>query len=116
VGKVLLGLYIFQALLGLVIHYFKYPWRGGRRPPQNYLHALLGLTIIGLSFWQVRNGYEVQWPVFGNALLPRGVYPAWLALVVIWPVFYFAGLALLPKQYRQEAEKRAEAESAAKAG
>ena len=33
-----------------------------------------------------------------------GVNRAWIALVVVWGVLYFAGLALLPRQIRRERE------------
>lgn len=75
VGLVLIGAYALQLLLGIHIHVFK-P-KGGRqprpiplsavgkghnvfqlivtsgRPILNYTHAILGLTIISLSFYQV---------------------------------------------------------------
>ncbi|KAG8915441.1 hypothetical protein FRC01_003661, partial [Tulasnella sp. 417] len=37
------------------------------RPIQNYGHAILGLTIIGLAFYNVHEGYGTEWPkVFGT--------------------------------------------------
>ena len=43
--------------LGAFIHYVRvfrvsFPF-GSRRPPQNYIHALLGLTILTLAEYQV---------------------------------------------------------------
>lgn len=54
-GLALLILYVAQLLLGIVIHYFKFPslFRG-RRPPQNFLHVFLGLVIFILAAFQVR--------------------------------------------------------------
>lgn len=72
-GLALFGAYILQLLLGLHIHLFKSsdaskarPLPGGAsnkslvqliqnssRPFLNYCHAIFGLTIIGLSFYQV---------------------------------------------------------------
>ena len=53
-GLVLLIVYCVQVVLGLFIHFIKMPnFMGGRRPPQNYIHAILGLTIIALAFYQV---------------------------------------------------------------
>lgn len=75
IGLVLIGAYALQLLLGIHIHIFK-P-KGGRqprpiplsavgkrsnvfqlivtsgRPLQNYSHAIIGLAIIALSFYQV---------------------------------------------------------------
>lgn len=72
-GLALLGAYILQLMLGAHIHFFK-P-KGGRqprplpvdgkpanvvqlvsasgRPFLNYIHPILGLTIIAFAFWQV---------------------------------------------------------------
>ncbi|KAH9931172.1 uncharacterized protein BXZ73DRAFT_47488 [Epithele typhae] len=104
-GVSLIGLYVFQCALGIVIHYWK-PASftvSKKRPIQNYAHAVLGLTIIGLAFWQVHTGYALAWPATsGRPALSSSVNTAWLAWVVIIPVLYFAGLAFLPKQFRQE--------------
>ncbi len=119
-------LYFVQCGLGAVIHWFKPKGGAGRRPPQNYLHAVLGLLIIGLGFYQVRTGYHVEWPeTTGRDPLPNGVnivFWIWVAVSYflsfayltlsnndwqIVPVLYVAGLLLfLRKQYRQEAEAR----------
>jgi len=108
VGLAIFILYILQASLGTIIHFFKptpskasHPAR--RRPPQNYLHAILGITILALSFWQIRTGFDVEWSTtqdmdkFGPA-----VYKFWTAWVVILCVAYVGGLALLPRQFSQE--------------
>jgi hypothetical protein len=58
IGEALLGLYVAQLLLGMVIHFFKTPkLLNGHRPPQNYLHAILGLAIIALAGFQVLPAY-----------------------------------------------------------
>lgn len=101
----LLSLYLFQVALGAVIHWFK-P-KSARRPIQNYAHAIIGLTIIGLAYLQVNNGYGYKWPlVTGRGPAPDAVGMIWLAWVVIIPVVYFAGLVLLPKQLKQESESK----------
>ena len=53
-GLALLILYVAQLLLGIFIHFFKFPsiFRG-RRPPQNYLHVFLGAAIFILAAFQV---------------------------------------------------------------
>ena len=67
-GIALFVLYIAQIFLGAVIHWIK-PASftvQKKRPLQNYLHAVFGLLIIGLSFYQVRT--SVRSPAGG---LPR---------------------------------------------
>ena len=76
-GLALFGAYVLQLLLGIHIHLFKprnsvraRPIPGGTgkssfttmiatssRPPLNYLHAVLGLSIISLAFYQVYEYY-----------------------------------------------------------
>jgi hypothetical protein len=57
IGIALLAMYVTQLLLGTVIHYVKMPGLfRGHRPPQNYLHVVLGLAILALAAYQVRNG------------------------------------------------------------
>ena len=54
-GVAIFVLYIVQLLLGAVIHWVKpASWTvHKKRPIQNYLHAVFGLVIIGLAFYQV---------------------------------------------------------------
>ena len=54
-GIAIFVLYLFQVSLGAIIHFFKIPSlaRKGIRAPQNYFHALLGIFIIGIAFYQV---------------------------------------------------------------
>ena len=54
-GIALLVLYLVQCSLGAIIHYVKpSSWTvHKKRPAQNYLHAVFGLLIIGLAFYQV---------------------------------------------------------------
>jgi hypothetical protein len=54
----LLILYLIQSFLGVFIHAVKFPsFARSRlhRPPQNYLHAVLGLAILALAAYQVRS-------------------------------------------------------------
>ncbi|EJD02578.1 CBD9-like protein [Fomitiporia mediterranea MF3/22] len=105
-GIAIFVLYFAQCALGGIIHFVKSPPKadGTRtRPPQNYAHAILGLLVIGLAFYQVRTGYREEWPLIrGGRDAPASVNRAWIAWVVILPILYFAGLALLPRQYKQE--------------
>jgi hypothetical protein len=83
VGIVLLVLYLAQCSLGAIIHWFK-PRSFIGRPPQNYLHAILGLLIIGLAFYQVRLGYRTEWPTTtGRAGLPNSADYVWYTWVVV---------------------------------
>ncbi|KAG8958005.1 hypothetical protein FRC00_003195 [Tulasnella sp. 408] len=62
------------------------------RPPQNYGHAILGLAIIALAFYNVHEGYDTEWPkVFGTPIIPS---------------VYLIGLTLLPRQWKQETDAR----------
>ncbi|EJD54568.1 hypothetical protein AURDEDRAFT_156352 [Auricularia subglabra TFB-10046 SS5] len=101
-GLTLFILYVVQASLGAFIHFVKNPKRQ-RRPPQNYLHAALGLGIVGLALYQVHLGYKTEWPVFvGIGPAPSGVQVVWIIWAAGIPVLYLLGLALLPRQFRQE--------------
>ncbi|KAL0067391.1 hypothetical protein AAF712_005620 [Marasmius tenuissimus] len=98
-------LYFVQVLLGVFIHKIKLG--KGRRPPQNYLHAILGLAIIAIAMAQVRSGYRTEWPkVSGRGPVSNGANIIWYVWVVLLPALYFVGLAFLPKQLRQEAASR----------
>lgn len=56
----------------------------GKRPPQNYIHALLGLAIIGFAFYQVRSGFRTEWPLAtGRGPVPSAVEDVWIAWVVV---------------------------------
>jgi len=104
-GIALFILYFVQCGLGAFIHFIKKQNRT-RRPPQNYLHAVLGLAIIGLAFYQVHSGYDHEWPfTTGRDPLPSVVKIVFWIWVVLVPVSYAVGLAFLPKQYRQEYNK-----------
>lgn len=79
-------MYVIQLVGGIVIHYFKTPslFRG-HRPPQNYMHAILGLAIIALAFYQVHYGIVTEWyegTGDGTFVVPAAMH-AWEALVVV---------------------------------
>jgi hypothetical protein len=55
-GLALFVLYWAQVSLGTIIHFLKprsFTLRIWGRPVQNYFHAILGLLIIGIAFYQV---------------------------------------------------------------
>ncbi|KAJ7751516.1 hypothetical protein DFH07DRAFT_525863 [Mycena maculata] len=108
-GLALLVMYLLQVFLGAFIHWVKLPFRfPGGRPPQNYLHAVLGLAIVALASYQTHYGLWIEWGfVTGNA------HPVnwrcrhfWLAIVVVIWGLYAIGLVLLPRQFKQEAAGR----------
>jgi len=110
IGLALLILYLVQLALGVLIHFLKTPsFMGGRRPPQNYLHAILGLVTIALAFYQVHYGIKTEWyeaTLGDGTVVPESALHAWIALIVIFWVLYAAGLMLLPRQYEQETAGR----------
>jgi len=105
VGVILFVLYGTQCLFGGVIHFVK-PMRATRRPVQNYAHAILGITIITLAFYQVRTGYKVEWPSVADRPAPVPIDVLWHIWVVCIPLAYFGGLCFLRKQYAQERQAR----------
>jgi uncharacterized membrane protein len=100
-GLALFILYFVQIFLGAIIHYVKSKTRTSR-PPQNYMHAVLGLVIIALSFYQVRYGFRSEWTEATGRQVGNGANVVWYIWVVVVPVGYFVGLAFLRKQYDQE--------------
>ncbi|KZV62377.1 hypothetical protein PENSPDRAFT_758768 [Peniophora sp. CONT] len=106
-GLALLILYIVQLLLGAFIHWIKVPRvftsLNGHRP-QNFLHILIGISIIALASWQAHYGLYTEWAVgTGNAHpVSKGCKRFWLAIVVIVWTLYLGGMALLPRQLRAE--------------
>jgi len=107
VGYTILGLYIAQIVIGLFIHVVRVPFLFiFHRPPQNYFHAILGLVILAMAGYEIHDGIYTEWP-FMTANIPPvkdSAKHAWLALLIIFWVLYFIGLAFLPRQYSQERE------------
>ncbi|KAI0644677.1 hypothetical protein C8Q79DRAFT_1011697 [Trametes meyenii] len=103
-GIAIFVLYFAQILLGAIVHYVKpTSWTvGKRRPMQNYLHAVFGILIVALAFYQVRSGFRTEWKQSGRPPISNAANIVWYVWVVLIPVLYFAGLALLPRQFRQE--------------
>ncbi|KAJ4488877.1 hypothetical protein C8J55DRAFT_506439 [Lentinula edodes] len=110
-GVILFALYVSQCALGAFIHWVK-PKNSPGRPLQNYLHAVFGLILIALGFFQVRTGYKTEWPkAVGRGDLMEGADFMWYTWILILPILYFAGLILLPKQLRQEAVPKSNKEA-----
>ncbi|KAG9047256.1 hypothetical protein FS837_002729 [Tulasnella sp. UAMH 9824] len=81
------------------------------RPIQNYAHALLGLFIILLSFYNVHEGYGDEWlGEFGTDVnqvsFLRHLKAWWIVAIIVIPLVYIAGLSLLPRQWKQETNAR----------
>ncbi|KAJ7587082.1 CBD9-like protein [Mycena floridula] len=107
-GVVIFALYLAQCGLGALIHWVK-PKRSTGRPPQNYVHAVLGLVIIGLALYQVRSGYNEEWGKATSSFnVPSAINIIWYIWVILLPLLYAVGLAYLPRQFRQEANGRCE--------
>ncbi|KAG8952550.1 hypothetical protein FRC03_012104 [Tulasnella sp. 419] len=56
------------------------------RPIQNYLHAIIGLTIVGLALWNVRYGIVYEWTTFTGRNWTNDLNRAkkwWLAWVIV---------------------------------
>ncbi|CAL1705877.1 unnamed protein product [Somion occarium] len=104
-GIAIFVLYFGQIALGTAIHYIK-PRSfvvNKRRPLQNYFHAVLGLLIIALAFYQVRTGFMHEWPTTtGRSPVSNAANIVWYIWVVLMPVLYAAGLILLRRQFKQE--------------
>ncbi|KAH9029949.1 hypothetical protein EDB85DRAFT_1866835 [Lactarius pseudohatsudake] len=82
-GLFVIGLYIAQLVLGLVIHYIHIPFPSlGHRPPQNFFHAVQGLVILGLANYQVYDGIYHK-TGFLAADARQSAKHAWLALLIV---------------------------------
>ncbi|KAH9036676.1 hypothetical protein EDB84DRAFT_1269003 [Lactarius hengduanensis] len=105
-GLFVIGLYIAQLVLGLVIHYIHIPFPSlGHRPPQNFFHAVQGLVVLGLANYQVYDGIYHK-TGFLAADARQSAKHAWLALLIIFWALYAFGLILLRRQYTQERRAR----------
>ncbi|KAJ7611977.1 hypothetical protein DFH06DRAFT_1484988 [Mycena polygramma] len=110
-GVALFVLYILQCSIGAVVHFFKAS-DAKRRPVQNYFHGLLGVIVIAMGMYQIRTGYNVEWPAYmATDRHPTGKLPGWInTLWIVWCIMlvvaYASGMWYLRKQYGQEATER----------
>ncbi|KAF9258845.1 hypothetical protein L218DRAFT_708508 [Marasmius fiardii PR-910] len=81
IGITVFVLAILQCVLGWFIHKFKIG-KPFQRPPQNYVHAILGLLILALSFYQFYSGYNEEWPEVSGENRPNGIH----VLFIVWAV------------------------------
>ncbi|EJF65227.1 hypothetical protein BD309DRAFT_949184 [Dichomitus squalens] len=110
-GIAIFVLYLAQLAFGASIHYFKpKAWaRGtGRRPFQNYFHAVTGLLLIAFAMYQVRTGFRTEWPLqTGRGPISNGANVFWYVWIVLLPVVYFAGVIfLIRRQFALERQAR----------
>ncbi|KAF4615119.1 hypothetical protein D9613_002770 [Agrocybe pediades] len=108
-GIFLLFLYYAQVFLGRYIHnrrneLAKLGPITRPHPPFNILHIVLGVSIIAASFFQVRSGLQWWEALTGRGPITNWAYPLWKAWIIILPIAYFGGYALLPRQFRLERE------------
>ncbi|KIM48873.1 hypothetical protein M413DRAFT_88681 [Hebeloma cylindrosporum] len=108
-GVFLLFAYYAQVLLGRFIHNRRQKLAQlgpitQPHPPLNILHIALGVTIIALAFFQVRSGLEWWETLTGRGPITSWALPLWKIWIIVFPIAYFAGYALLPRQLRQERE------------
>lgn len=83
IGLALFILYIVQCAFGTFVHFVKSSRRTSR-PPQNYVHAILGLAILGLALYQVHLGYTREWPLLvATSVVPHSVSVAWTVWAVV---------------------------------
>jgi len=107
-GGILLLLYYAQVLLGRYIHERRNKLAAigpitRPHPPLNILHICLGISIIGLAFFQVRSGLQWWETLTGRPPMPLS-YPLWHVWIVLLPLVYFGGYVLLPRQLNLERE------------
>jgi hypothetical protein len=75
-------LYVVQCSYGGIIHFYKSA-KATKRPAQNYGHAVLGLLIIALSFWQVYTGLDDEWKAVGGRYIPTSIWTWWKIWAVV---------------------------------
>jgi len=103
-GVLILPLYIGQLCLGSFIHFRKPPYPR-RHPPQNFVHAGLGILIIILAFLQTRTGITIEWTrVTGRPIDLLLLSNLWTAWAIFIPLLYLFGFALIPRQLVHEKE------------
>ncbi|CAL1704097.1 unnamed protein product [Somion occarium] len=98
-GVILFALYVVQMTLGILVH-LRRPKQGKVHPLRNIVHVILGIIIIGGSFFQVKTGISRDWEL---SLRSEGIATVlWICWVVAIPMVYFAGLKHLKTQFDQE--------------
>nr|XP_018262482.1 uncharacterized protein I303_05499 [Kwoniella dejecticola CBS 10117]OBR84640.1 hypothetical protein I303_05499 [Kwoniella dejecticola CBS 10117] len=109
-GLTLFILAIFQVILGILTHWWqpkhKFQTSSGRGPV-NFLHMILGVTIVGVGFGTVWWGIDEEWERWSGTGAPNvGWKVGWGLVVGITALAYLGGLYLLPRQLKMEKERR----------
>jgi hypothetical protein len=105
-GVAIFVLYFFQLSLGAFVHFVKIPFlRILRRSAHNYFHAIFGIFLIGIAFYQVspfvcpgavidangyssqvRTGFRTEWPLYtGRGSVGNGANIVWIIWLVVSP-------------------------------
>jgi hypothetical protein len=72
------------------------------KPLQNWIHPLIGVIILAVGWITTYQGFD-EWATWaGLGSVPKGVVIAWGILLGVFLVAYLGGLALLPRQFRQQ--------------
>ncbi|WWC70667.1 uncharacterized protein I206_104618 [Kwoniella pini CBS 10737] len=109
-GLTLFILAIIQTLLGILTHWWqpkhKFQTSSGRGPV-NFLHILLGITIVGVGFGTVWWGIDEEWENWSGTGKPNvGWKVGWGLVVAITALTYLGGLYFIPRQLKMEKERR----------
>lgn len=114
------SLVVFQALLGLFVHFVRprlaskrqaqaqaqgAPGTTGRGVP-NVVHWALGLATIGVGWAAAWLGLTTEWERRGHGTPAFGWRVGWGVVMGLWILLYALGLGLLPRQLRREREAR----------
>ncbi|KII88742.1 hypothetical protein PLICRDRAFT_176291 [Plicaturopsis crispa FD-325 SS-3] len=103
IGLFLFLLYILQLAIGALAHRFRKAQPGSGWPYWNVVHVVLGVSIAAVAFFETRSGFTFAWKKGTSRPDLPGVVPAlWTAWIIILPILYIAGLALLPRQLAKE--------------
>ncbi|KAJ7476734.1 hypothetical protein FB451DRAFT_1173593 [Mycena latifolia] len=108
IGIALLALYVAQLLLGALVRFVKMPalFRA-RRPPHTSRSGSRSSCSQRIRC-AVHYGLTIEWAFAtgGAHAVPDSAMHAWLALIIIFWVLYFLGMALLLRQFSREKEGR----------
>ncbi|WVQ96841.1 hypothetical protein IAU59_003948 [Kwoniella sp. CBS 9459] len=109
-GLTLFILAIFQTLLGLFTHYYQRTHRfqlSSGRGPSNYIHVILGQVVVGIGFGTVWAAIDEEWGRWNLSGNPNvGWKVGWGLIVAITAVAYIGGLYFIPRQKKNEAQRR----------
>ncbi|OBZ75680.1 hypothetical protein A0H81_04572 [Grifola frondosa] len=98
-GVIVFALFVMQVSLGTLI-YMRLPKEGRIHPPRNIAHGMLGLTIIGVSIFETKNGVD------RDVALGARSSTIISTLCIVWAVAFAAsyavGFIFIRRQLAQE--------------